>query len=101
MMTVGLLWFDNDSGRDLAAKVARAAAHYQVRFGRPPQICYVNPATLGRDRGNGRADANLVGGVRVVSSKTVLPNHFWIGVAEEPAEGTAVSGLNGKQRKVH
>lgn len=82
MMKTGLLWFDNDSGRDLAAKVTRAAAHYQRKYGQAPQLCYVNPTTL-----NGSADSLRVAGVMVVPSRTVLPHHFWLGVKEEQRNG--------------
>ncbi len=78
MMKTGLLWFDNDKGRDLSAKVARAAAHYQRKYGRAPQLCYVNPVTLDSAGGNVR-----VGSVEVLTSRTVLPHHFWLGVKEE------------------
>ncbi len=78
MMTTGLLWFDNDAGRDLAAKVARAAAHYQQKYGRPPQLCFVNPAAL-----NGKNNSARVAGVEVVPSRTVLPHHFWLGMKEQ------------------
>ncbi len=72
MMKTGLLWFDNDSRRDLAAKVARAAAHYQRKYGVAATICYVNPFAL-------PGGEQLVGAVRVKTSRSVLPNHFWLG----------------------
>jgi hypothetical protein len=98
MMKVGLLWFDNDSARDLASKVARAAAHYQRKYGRAPQLCYVNPDTLKHDaaRGNGskavaRDNGDVVAGIQVLTSKTVLPNHFWLGVKEEAADSNGAA----------
>jgi hypothetical protein len=82
-MKTGLLWFDNDNGRDLTAKVTRAAAHYQTKYGQAPQLCFVNPATL-----NGAGDSMRVAGVTVLASRTVLPHHFWLGVKEEARAAT-------------
>ena len=79
-MKVGLLWFDDDPGRDLAENVAQAARRYRQKFGSPPNICYVHPSTLG-DNGKVRK----VGGVRVVPLSSVLPHHFWVG--REDGEG--------------
>lgn len=74
-MQEGLLWFDADPKRDLGEKVARAADRYQFKFGRRPNLCYVNPALLG----NGSLEYN---GVRLVPASNVLKHHFWIGVEE-------------------
>jgi len=75
-MRTGLLWFDNDPGRGLDEKVARAAAHYRQKYGRPPTLCYVHPAILG---GSERRAA----GVELRAARTVLPHHFWLGVADD------------------
>jgi hypothetical protein len=99
MMKIGLLWFDDDSGRDLTAKVARAAAHYQTKYGRAPQLCYVNPDTLTHERNGSRGNGDVVAGVQVLSSKTVLPNHFWLGLRDEPAEASALGPEPARRRK--
>jgi hypothetical protein len=70
------LWFDNDAGRQLEEKIMRAAAHYRQKYGRLPTVCYVNPAAL--NGGERRASE-----VEVRAARTVLPHHFWLGVAEE------------------
>lgn len=75
-MKVGLMWFDDDAGRDLTQKVGRAARHYQRKFGRQPNVCYVHPSLL--ERG-----APRVGSVRVASLASMLRHHFWVG-EEEP-----------------
>ncbi len=75
-MRIGMLWFDNDASRALDDKVARAAAHYRQKYGRAPTLCYVHPAAL-----NG--DPHRAGGIEVRAARTVLPHHFWLGVAEE------------------
>ena len=80
-MQEGLLWFDADPKRNLAEKVARAADRYRYKFGRKPDMCYVNPSMLlAPDKGS--LECN---GVRLVPATNVLKHHFWIGV-EETAE---------------
>lgn len=76
-MKTGLLWFDNDPKTSLDEKVARAAAHYRQKYGRSATQCYVNPSLLAT------ATDTVVAGIRVKSSKTVLPYHFWLGIEEE------------------
>ena len=74
-MKVGLLWYDDDPKRALEEKIARAAQRYREKFGRRPDICYVNPAML--EEGAPRS-----GRVRVVTAPNILPHHFWVGVSE-------------------
>ena len=81
-MKQGLLWFDDDPGRDLAEKVGRAAQRYRQKFGASPDICYVHPSALG---GNGQE--RRVGGVRVAPLPHVLRHHFWLGQEEKQKEG--------------
>jgi hypothetical protein len=113
-MQEGLLWFDADPKRDLAEKVRSAADRYRFKFGRWPNLCYVNPSMLPTSGWSGRqariasrsessvpgAQASGVGdswkdrsendslqldGVRLVPADNVLTHYFWIGV-EEAAE---------------
>jgi hypothetical protein len=75
-MQKGMMWFDNDPGTALTAKVQRAAEYYLRKYGIRPDTCLVNPAMLG--------DKSLkAGAVSVRASKTVLPGHLWIGVTEK------------------
>jgi hypothetical protein len=73
-MEVGLLWYDDSNG-DLASKVQEAAERYREKFGRRPDRCYVNPASV---PGTGKGVS--LDGIKVVASPTILPNHFWVGV---------------------
>jgi hypothetical protein len=75
-MHEGLLWFDADPKRALNEKVARAAGRYRHKFGRKPNLCYINPMML---PGSEPAECNAV---RLVPSRAVLKHHFWIGVEE-------------------
>jgi hypothetical protein len=74
----GLLWYDDDPGRDLGEKVGHAARRYRRKFGAPPDACYVHPSALGG--GNGKARS--IAGVRVASLPSVLRHHFWLGREE-------------------
>lgn len=90
-MNEGLLWLDADKKRDLAEKVARAAARYAEKFGQRPNLCHVHPSTL-----DGPIELD---GVRVVPAPNILKHHFWVGVEEN---GTALKAeapprTNGKR----
>jgi hypothetical protein len=75
-MNQGLLWFDDDPGRDLSEKVARAVQRYRQKYSTAPTICYVHPSAL---QGKKRKDAS---GVRVAALASVLRHHLWIGQEE-------------------
>lgn len=90
-MDIGMLWFDNDTKADLSVKVARAATYYQNKYGKRPDLCFVHPSMLpskrnggsdGNDQGNhGNEPILKTGDVEVRGTRSVLPNHIWIGVA--------------------
>jgi len=73
----GLLWFDDDPGRDLAQKVERAARRHRQKFGHRPNACYVHPSMLNGGPRN-------IDGVLVASLPTILRHHLWVG--EEPQD---------------
>jgi len=74
-MRTGMLWFDN-SPRSLKDKVEDASMFYREKYGQVPTICFVNPATL--NNGGGRSN-----GIEVREARTVMPDHFWIGVDQK------------------
>ncbi len=76
-MNIGMLWFDNDIKADLSTKIHRAATYYQTKYGKAPTLCFVHPRTLGDQKING-AD------IEVRTTRSVLPNHFWLGVNNNP-----------------
>ena len=86
-MKTGLLWFDDDPGRDLTEKIGRAARRYRQKFGTPANVCYVHPSAL-----NGNSRVQKVGGVRVASKPSVLQHHFWVGREEKRAGGRGATG---------
>lgn len=77
-MRTGMLWFDNDPKTDLPAKVERAAAYYQKKYGTSPNLCFVHPSMI-------QAEAQRAGAIELRPSRQVLPNHLWLGVNERVA----------------
>jgi len=76
----GLLWFDDDPHRKLEEKVLRAAMHYERKYGLPPTLCFVHPSAF---NGNGKKSVKKAGDVEIRAGRSVLPDHFWLGVAED------------------
>jgi len=80
-MNIGMLWFDNDPKAELTLKVERAAAYYRNKYGRQPTLCFVHPSMLGSPNAGQDPQTSLkAGNIEVRSTRSVLPNHFWIGV---------------------
>jgi hypothetical protein len=77
-MRVGMLWYDDDRRHGLGDKVDRAASHFRSKYGRTPNLCFANPETLGKN------PPKEVSGLKLKSSGSVLPHHFWLGVDEGP-----------------
>jgi hypothetical protein len=73
-METGLLWYD-DSKADFASKVRDATERYREKFGRRPNRCYVNPASLPE-----KPKVSSLKGIKVLASPVILPDHFWLGV---------------------
>lgn len=73
-MDVGMLWFDADRTCDVVARITSASNFYNSKYGRKPNLCFLHPTTAEG------AHPKQVDGVRVRTSKMVLPDHFWLGV---------------------
>ncbi len=81
-MNIGMLWFDNDKQADLVTKIQRAASYYHTKYGKAPNLCLVNPKTLG--------DASIKkNGIEIKAARSVLPNHFWLGVTNNAAPASS------------
>lgn len=91
-MKIGMLWYDNDPKADLGLKIERAASYYQNKYGRTPNLCFVHPSMLSpigesapveeADKEHPAEKVNLRrGGIDVKPNRSVLPNHFWIGIS--------------------
>lgn len=80
-MNIGMLWFDNDPNSDLPTKVTRAASYYTEKYGKHPNLCFVHPsgAAISEDL-DPENQSFKSGDIEVRLTKSVLPNHFWIGV---------------------
>ena len=78
-MQMGLLWYDGDPNRGLAAKIEDAARRYREKFGQTADTCYVNRAAL---TSAGAQQALSGTALRVVPSAAILPHHFWVGKEE-------------------
>lgn len=85
----GLLWFDDNPGRDLTDKISQAAQRYRQKYGAEPDVCYVHPSALS-DNDNGKV--KKVGDVRIAPWPTVLVHYLWIGVEEKRDSVKAVQG---------
>lgn len=80
-MNIGMLWFDNDTKIDLNTKVSRAARYYRDKYGRKPNLCYVHPSMVAQNlAGNDEGTALRSGDIEIRLTRSVLPNHLWIGV---------------------
>lgn len=74
-MHIGMLWFDNDPKADLPTKIERAATYYVQKYGSAPNLVFVHPS-----QANGASSAN---GIEIRTNRSVLPNHLWMGVADQ------------------
>ncbi len=77
-MNIGMLWFDNDPKAELGLKIQRAADYYSRKYGQAPDLCFVHPSMLAEDKPR-------PGKIEVRPSRSVLPNHFWIGIHQAGA----------------
>ena len=80
-MNVGMLWFDNDPKTALVGKIERAATYYRSKYGCTPTICFVHPSMLAQNTNEQRSgDVTQTDPIEVKPNRSVLPNHFWLGV---------------------
>jgi hypothetical protein len=78
-MKIGMLWFDNDQKHTLDQKIQGAATYYATKYGAQPNLCYVHPSLMPTVPEGTEYKA---GGVEVRGTRSVMPNHLWIGVVE-------------------
>jgi len=79
-MNIGMLWFDNDPKAEIATKIERAAAYYHKKYGTVPNLCFIHPSMVNNGSLKAQDDKLKSGNVEVRTTRSVLPNHFWIGV---------------------
>jgi hypothetical protein len=73
-MKLGMLWFDDDPKTDLAGKIARAAAYYEIKHGKQPNMCHVHPST--------ENTPTAVNGIAIEPNPAIGAHCLWIGQAE-------------------
>ncbi|MFN3742725.1 MAG: hypothetical protein ACK4VW_08660 [Anaerolineales bacterium] len=108
-MNVGMLWFDNDPHTPLLTKVQRAVEYYRRKYGREPNLCLVHPGMY-----HAQDSQMPSGGITIRPYRSILPNHFWIGLEENghlqqrnsspsdehgPLSQGKTSKVEGRQRK--
>ena len=71
-MKIGMLWLDTDKNRSLDEKVIRAADYYLDKYGNSPDLCLVNTEVIESEK--------VVGKITVQPARTVLKDHFWLGM---------------------
>jgi hypothetical protein len=76
-MNIGLLWFENDPKKSLEQRVKEAADFYQNKHGHAPTLCFVHPSFYPAQPDN---KPLISAGVEVRPFRSVMPNHYWIGV---------------------
>ncbi len=76
LISVGWMWVDNRQDQDLREKVLAGAQRYRSKFGRSPNICYVNASLLNQPEVECQ-------GVRIIGASNIPRHHFWMGVVEE------------------
>jgi len=89
-MDVGMLWFDNDTNTDLPSKIENAAEYYLNKYGIQPNVCFIHPCMTPEDlKSQIRKPSKKAlkpktlftsGSIEVRTSKSMLPNHLWIGI---------------------
>lgn len=79
-MNIGMLWFDNDPKAEIDTKIKRAADYYHNKYGAIPNLCFIHPSMVNNGSLRTQDEKMSSGDIEVRTSRTVLPNHFWIGV---------------------
>jgi hypothetical protein len=76
-----LMWFDNSPHVPFAEKVQQAAAAYEGKFGRHPNVCYANPLDLPDGE---TQPLRVTPGLLVEAEPSVLRHHLFVGIAGRP-----------------
>ena len=90
MVMAGLLWYDDDNRRPLAAKVIEAVERYRERIGFEPTVCQLAPAqltalataTASRSKRAHTPAVELPRALRLEPDEHLHPNYFMLGVGE-------------------
>lgn len=69
----GMMWYDPNPKKDLKVKVEQAAAYFAQKYSSEPNLCAMHPAMN---------PPESIGEIAIRADKSILPNHFLIGMAE-------------------
>lgn len=75
-MKIGMMWFDNSPKKSLPEKCNGAIQYFTDKYGMRPTVIVVHPSMA---TATDTKDYKTVLGVTIEISRSVLPNHFWIG----------------------
>src|SRR5512146_2206514 len=113
MISTGLLWYDDDTQRPIALKIAEAAERYRERVGLEPTTCELSPAqtalaTAAKAPPARRTRKTLaipVITLRLEANDHLKPNYFLVGVAEgespRPVRGWAALAAEPERLPTH
>jgi len=68
-MNIGLSWFDN-SKDPIETKIKKAVEFYHNKYKKVANMVWINPSM---------PTPEPISGIQIKTSKSILPNHFWIG----------------------
>ena len=71
-MKLGMLWFDNDPKKTFESRAMPAIQYYKNKYGHDVTAIWVHPDTA----------ISPLQGIDIVKSRSVMPNHFWVGGKE-------------------
>lgn len=76
-MQIGMLWFNNDPKVSVQDRADGGGDYYNKKYGKYPNLCVVHPSMLPEFDKDQKHYTNA--GMELRVSRSVLPNHFWIG----------------------
>ena len=85
MLTIALLWYDDDARRPLPLKILDATARYRERLGASPTVCHLNPAQAEQALHVSPRKKPEPLPVRLEADETMRPNYFLVGLDDEDA----------------
>jgi len=71
---LGMLWYDPDKLVSVSGKILKAAAYYEKKYSRRPDLVFINPGDFAK-----AGDSLAVDGRTIEPDRYINPNHFWIG----------------------
>ena len=103
-MNTGMLWFVGDkSSKTFEEKIVDAALYYRRKFDRAPELCLVNGDDLRKSLEiTGKKSMETITApdhivLTVRAWRSVLPNHLWMGVADDPEYAKEIFEQNARQ----